>query len=447
MPVIIVVIIIGVLVFVFLRILRKKNKSDDGNKGDDRNTVIREANRRLSQNPKDASALFSLAELYFKEENYDKAMKTYQVLIDLCSTNADLIEFDLTVRYAVSALKLKKFDAAYRSFLLARTMRQDSFEVNYNLGTLEYLKKGYEKAFSLLTSANILQPEHIPTRRYLGHCNFKLKKFREAADILRKVLDVEPGDKEALFILGQCYFELGQNDQAVKIFTRLRADPEIGPTAALYSGTIHLNSRQYAQAAEDFELGLRHAGIKKETALEIKYRLAAASIKQQDLGKAVSLLMEINGEVPGYKDTTGLLGRYRELNANHNLQSFLMASPSEFANLCRKIVEGYFQGSTVKITDISMNKNDYLDVLANVSTSRWDDVILYRFIRTTGQVGELYLRDLYARIRDVKAGRGFCIIAGEFSDGAKQFVEARLIDLVEKEALLKLLRGLSQREN
>lgn len=409
--------------------------------------VIREANRRLSQNPKDASALLSLADLYFKENNFDKALKTYQVLIDLCANNSDLNEFELTVKYAVSALKLKDFETAYKSFLLARTMRQDSFEVNYNLGTLEYSRKNYEKAYSLLKQANIIQPEHIPAQRYLGHCAFKMKKFREAAGVLRKVLDLEPGDKEALFIIGQCYFELGQNDQAIKIFTHLRTDPDIGPTAALYSGTIHMNGKQFPQAAMDFELALRHANIKKETELEIKYRLSATYIKQQELGKAVSLLLEINDASPGYKDVSAMLGKYKELNANQNLQAFLMAPPSEFANLCRKIVEGYFLGSKVKITDISMNKSDYLDILADVSTVKWEDIILYRFIRTTGQIGELYLRDLYARLHDVKAGRGFCITAGEFTEGARQFVEARLIDLIEKDDLLKLLHGLSRRLN
>ena len=50
---------------------------------------------------------------------------------------------------------------------------------------------------------------------------------------------------------------------------------------------------------------------------------------------------------------------------------------------------------------------------------------------------------MYAKIKELKAGRGFCVSAGEFSDVAKQFVEARLIDLVEKETLVKRLNKLS----
>jgi hypothetical protein len=41
------------------------------------------------------------------------------------------------------------------------------------------------------------------------------------------------------------------------------------------------------------------------------------------------------------------------------------------------------------------------------------------------------------------AGRGFCVSAGSFTPTAKQFVEARLIDLIEKDALLKALSSLA----
>jgi len=60
-------------------------------------------------------------------------------------------------------------------------------------------------------------------------------------------------------------------------------------------------------------------------------------------------------------------------------------------------------------------------------------------IRSTGTIGELVLRDFHARIKDLKAGRGYCLTAGTFSDEAKKFVEARLIDLMEKDKLMGLL--------
>ncbi len=435
-----------VLAIVIIPLVMKKKNGEEGNgkkfKGKDRNAIIKEANKRLAQNPKDAEALLALADLYYREGTFDKAMRSYELLVDICATNPEIDEFDVTTRLALSAMKLKKHEEAYKSLLIARSMKQDVFEINYNLGYLEYLKKSYEKAAKLLAMARKDQPDHVDTLRYLGLSLYKLQKYNEASALLRRAIDLEPEDKESLFTLAEAYHNQGQNEQAIRIFSHLRPDPVWGPGAALFSGTNHLNGRQFQKAIMDFEIGLKHETIKAEIMVELKYRLAACYIQLQDIGPALKLLKEIDSQFPGYKDVPSLIGRYGELNTNKNLQTFLMSPTSDFVTLCRKIALTFFPGAKVKITDVSVNKNEYADILTEISTKKWEDIILFRFIRTTGSVGELLLRDLYARSKEVKAGRGFCLTAGEFTDGARHFVEARLIDLIEKDKLVEILNTL-----
>lgn len=446
MPILLIIIIIGVIAAIFLIffiIKRKRGSSDSSQSGDrDKATIIREANRRLAQDPKDANALLSLAELHYKDGNWDQALKNYSLLIDLVGANPELNEFEITLKNALCAMKLKQYEIAYKNLVIARTMKPDSFDVNYNLGYLEFLKKNYEKAAALLNKARQDNPEHPETLKYLGHSLFKTKRYKEASSMLRKTIELHPEDKESLFLTGQCYYEIGQHEQATKIFSHLRTDPAIGPMAALYSGTINLKNRKLDESIMDFEIGLRHENVKHETRLELKYRLSTAYIQKQDIAKAVNHLKDIQETAPGYKDVAAQLNKYKELNSNKNLQKYLMSTQSEFVSLCRRIVENYFPKSRTKILDISVNKNEFTDILADVNTSQWEDLILYRFIRTGGQTGELVLRDLYTRLKEVKAGRGFCLTSGAYTDGAKQFVEARLIDLIDKKELMKLLNSL-----
>jgi len=288
--------IIGIAVILFV-ISYRHNKGDNGKKklkGKDKAALIREATRRIAQNPKDADALKALGEIYYNDGVYEKSFKMYETLLDLCGMNKELDEFDISLKYALSALKIKNMEEAYKSLVIARTMRQDVFEVNFNLGYLEYLRKNYEKAASLLNQARKDQPEHLQTLRYLGHSLLKLQKYKEAIVILRKVIDLEPEDKETLFAIAQCYNNLGQNDQAIRIFTHLRPDPQLGPAAALYAGTIHLNAHQTDKAIIDFSIGLKHLTISPDILLELKYRLAAAYIKEQNLSSAIKYLEEIN---------------------------------------------------------------------------------------------------------------------------------------------------------
>jgi tetratricopeptide (TPR) repeat protein len=446
MPILLIIIIIGVIGSIFLiffLIKRKSGSSGSSQNGEkDKSAVIREANKRLAQDPKDAKALLTLGNVYYKEGNWDQAMKNYGLLLDIVSANPELDEFDITVKHALCAMKLKQYEIAYKNFVIARTMNPEPFDINYNLGYLEFMKKNYDTASALLNKARQQNPEHPETLKYLGHSLFRMKRYKEAASMLRKTIELHPEDKESLFLTAQCYYEIGQHDAATKIFSHLRTDPAIGPMSALYSGTINLKNRKLDEAIMDFEIGLRHENSKQETRTEMQYRLSSAYIQKQDIGKAVSLLKEIHEIAPGYKDVAAQLNKYKELNSNKNLQKYLMSTQSEYVSLCRKIVETHFPKSRTKILDISVNKNEYTDILADINTSQWEDLILYRFIRTGGQTGELVLRDLYTRLKEVKAGRGFCLTSGSYTDGAKQFVEARLIDLVDKKELMKILNSL-----
>ncbi len=409
----------------------------------DRNTILRDANRRLAQNPRDPEALEALARLHFEEQDWEKAFRSYRTLVALCASVPTIDEFTVTLRYAQSALQLKNYKEAYKSFGIARTLNAENFEVNYNLGFLEYAQKAYPKAASYLNKARSMNPDHASTNRYLGHSLFHLRKFADAITALRRALDFEPDDKRTVFTLAQCHFELGQSETALRIFSSLRTDAVLGPHACLYAGTIGVNTKQYQKAIMDLEIGLRHEKLPRPVMLELKYRLASAHLKNSDLGTAVKIWNEIADLQPDYKDVRAQLTKYQEISSNRDLQIFLMSSSSEFVTLCRRIASRYFEKAATKLVDISLSKADYVDVLAEVSTPKWEEIVLFRFVRSTETIGELLLRELYARIKDLKAGRGICLTTGTFSDEARRFVEARLIDLVEKEDLMKLFKRIS----
>ncbi|MDR0877907.1 MAG: tetratricopeptide repeat protein [Treponema sp.] len=425
---------------------RSKGGIPGGSKGKrakGRDALVREANKQLALNPRDPGGLYTMADIYFQEETWDKALKTYELLAELANSGqaAGIDEFEVNLRYALCALKLSMPDAAYKGFAAARSIRQDNFEVNYNLGYLEFQKKNYEKAIQLLQQARIQDPESAAALRYLGHAFFRIKKPKEAMTFIRKAIDLAPDDKESLYTLAECYYEANQTDQAQRIFNHLRADPVMGPEACLLSGTINTETRNYEAAIQDFEIGLKHQNIKADILVDLRYRLATAYLKKNDIARALPLLRLIQLENGSYKDVAVLIGKYQELNANKNLQIFLMASSADFVALCRKIVMGYFSRARIKIINISVNKSEWADILAEVDTPKWSDLIMFRFIRTQGAIGELIVRDFHSHLKEVKAGKGICITIGSFTEEARRYTEARLIDLIEKERFTALLNS------
>ncbi|MDR1389006.1 MAG: tetratricopeptide repeat protein [Treponema sp.] len=404
-----------------------------------RDAIVKEATRKLAQNSRDPAALLALADIYFQEQNWEPAYRTYETLAELLTVHPSLDEFLVNQRCGISAIKLNQYNEAFKSLSAARVIRNDDFEVNYNLGYLEFQRKNYERAIQFYQKARLKDPEHAPTLNGLGHSLFKIKKYKEALMFIRKAIEQAPDDKESLYTLAECYFEANQTEQALKIFAHLRADPVMGPNACLFSGTINSNIHQYDKAIEDFEIGLKHQNIKSAVLIELKYRLANAYLRQQEIGKAISLLRDVQNLNPSYKDTAALISRFQELNSNRNLQIYLMAPQADFIALCRKIVMGYFQRAKVKITNISVNKNEWADLLAEVDTARWSDVVMFRFVRSQGAIGELVVRDFHSHLKEVKAGKGICVTSGGFSAEARRFTEARLIDLIDKDKLGAIL--------
>lgn len=441
-PILAAVLALSIVIVVFMFVMgRFRGGLGGGKHARGRDAIMRNATKRLAQNPNDPEALAALAGVHFDEEVWDQAMKTYETLLDIIAGGpvAGIDNFEINLHYALAALKLKLTDQAYRGLCAARNMRQDNFEVNYNLGALEFERKNYEKAIQLLQQARTQDPDSSAVLRYMGHAFFRMKKPKEAMNFIRKAIDLAPDDKESLYTLAECYYEANQTDQALRIFSHLRPDPVMGPSACLVSGSIHTEIRQNQQAIQDYELGLRHQNIKPDVLVELRYRLATAYIRQNDIGKAMPLLKTLQIENPSYKDVNVLIGKYQELNANRNLQIFLMAPSADFVALCRKMVMTYYPQAKVKITNISVNKNEWADILAEINTSKWSDLIMFRFIRTQGSIGELIVRDFHSHLKEVKAGKGVCITVGNFTEEARRYTEARLIDLIEKDRLSAIL--------
>ena len=442
-PALIAFLLLVVVIFVIVMIMGASKGGGGKKTSGNRDKAFKEAEKRLAQDPRDPEALKTMGDINFREETWDQTYKIYNTLMDMDMHGPD--EFDIAFRYAFSAMKLGLTDDAYKGFNAARNLKQDNFEVNFNLGTLEFQRKNYEKAIALLNQAKTQEPDDAPTLRTLGHSYFRMKKNKEAMTFIRKAIDLAPDDKESLFTLAECYYEANQTEQALRIFSHLRGDPVMGASACLTCGIINAELRQFDKAIADFELGLRHENIKADVKLDLRYRLATSYLKQNEIGKALGYLKEINYENPNYKDVVPLINRYQELNANKNLQIFLMAPSGDFVALCRKIVLVYFPRAKVKITNISVNKNEWADILAEVDTAKWSDVIMFRFIRNQGMVGELIVRDFHSHLKEVKAGKGICITVGNFSEEAKRYTEARLIDLIEKERLQAILNSVDDR--
>lgn len=444
LPILIAVIVVVGFIALLMVFSGSKGKSGRGSKQKSRQVIIKDATRKLSQNPHNPDGLIPLANLYFQEQLWEKAYPLYETMLNIAVAHSEINLGQASLRQGICALKIGKNEEAFKGLLQARKINPDSFETNFYLGQAFINNKEVDKAIPLLRKALTINKEVPEIYKYLGIALYQNHNFKESLPYLKRALDITPDDKELLFSMADAMKEGGSGDRAIKVFMHLRPDPEFGARACLAAGMIHQNAKQHDKAVQDFEIGLKHINAPIEVITQIRYRLAHAYLETSDISHALICLRDIQSTVPNYKDVPALIARYQELNQNSNLHTYLISNNSDFIALCRKIVSVYFGKAYVKVLDINA-MSDCTEVQTEIETAKWEDSVLFRFYRTTGAIGELFIRDFHARIKDLKSGRGICFTAGTFTEEARKYIEGRPIDLTDKTGLIKILNRIDSK--
>jgi tetratricopeptide (TPR) repeat protein len=453
---VIIILIVVVILALFVSINRniQKKRTDkksvpDNNQQLESNrnkALIEAAKKRLQANANDAEALQIIARIYYNEKNFGEAAKYYSSLISLVQDNPSLHTdnidlYQARVNFGLASLQLKKYENARQALTAAFAARKEiNSELLTGLGEAEYQRKNYDKAIYYLQIVLKTFPENNDARKYLGLSYYKQRKFPEAAALLRQVLPQEGQNKELVFALANSYNESGKTENALKLFMHLVPDPTYGPASALFAGSILMNMHKNDEAGNIFTVGLKHGNMRTELLLELKHRLATVYLKQNKMEQALALLQEIRSVNPSFKNVSKEIQRYSELVSNKNYNIYLRAATPEFISLCRKCLPFFYSKAKIKVMNIYSDRSDYLDIVAEVKTARWEDSILCRFFRSEELIiDERQLRDVYQRMKALHVGRAYCICPGNFTAQAQTFVEARLIDLMDKAQLIKVL--------
>ena len=416
----------------------KDKKTSNRNKAQ----IIKEANKKLAKNPHDPAGLIPLGDVYFSSQIWDKAYLIYNDLSKLDSKSGFVNLDECFLRLGISALQLGKNPEAVQALVSAYKINSVSFENNFYLGKAMFNQKLYEKSVPLFKKAILAKPESTGVYFLLAQSLYFAKKYRECLSFFKKALDEDPSNKEALFNMSDAMFQEGRGDRAIKIFMHLRADPIYGARSCLRAGIFHTKINDLNSAIQDYEIGLKHENEPSDIRVEIEYNLARCYFEKNQIAKGLALLKAIRNSVQNYKDVNSLINRYQELSQNNNLQIYISANSNDFVTLCRKFILTKYKNSNVKIQNIEKDSL-YTDILTEIFAATWQDVVLFRFFRTTGSVGEIYIREFHEHMNDVNAERGFCVSAGIFSEESKKYIEGRPIDLIEKTELTKILKQIS----
>ena len=431
------ILVFGLILVLLINTTKNKGINSGSNTKKSRMTTIRDAEKILKQDPRNPKGLIPLADLYYEEKDWARALDSYKTISQIAPLHPNLDLKYASFRAGLCALETNDLEEAHRIFSLAKKDHPDTFESNFYLGQTCYKKEQYDNAISLLKKAFILNKDNHQVHEYLGLALYKKRNYKSAIPHLKVAFEANPENKYLIYAMGESLYSCGMTDKALSVFLHLRADPEQGPSACLYSGIIFTNAKQLEKAIKVYEIALKHTIGDQNLLLSIKYNLATCYLNANKIPNALNHLREIQSISPRYKDSKNLISRYEEMSLNSSLKAYLTAGSNDFLVLCRKLVATFYTNAHVKIVSAEV-KPDLVEIQADIETAKWEDTVIFRFLRASNSIGDFMIRDFHGRIKETKAGKGIFISSGVYSDETKKFIEGRPIDLIDKEALLKL---------
>lgn len=200
-------------------------------------------------------ACFYLADLYYDQKKYDKAITWYKKVDPADLSASEKAEY--TFQSGFSYFYKKEFDKAGPMFNEVRRQQGTYYyPANYYYGYIAYKEGNYKEALSALKEVEKSSLYHTIVPYYIANIYYREEKYDEvisyttgfsSTDNLQYAAEMQQ-------LTGKAYFEKGQYDKAMPYFTAyLNATPRLGKADIYQIGYCQYKTKNFKDAISSFK--------------------------------------------------------------------------------------------------------------------------------------------------------------------------------------------------
>lgn len=392
----------------------------------------------IEKNPFDIQSRMELVKLYIEENNYNEAIIELNNISINARNDPGFNSRETNKLLAECYLKVNKLDDAAKVFSILRKEYPNDPYAYVELGKLEKERGNIERAAKYFTKASSLDPENMDSIRELGILLFDLKKYPESLTALQTVLTKLPDDPTVNYYLGELRVIYDNPKEAFNHFLKAKKDPRYALNSLLNVSLILRRYDKLDDARKVLTSALKLPDLKKDEIVETIYQLGEVCLAQKDIQAAITQWEKILTMVKDYKDVKIKFEKYESTKTISVIRTYMMASISEFAEICKKAAAHAAERLIIIRTESQADSSVEIftqAVLHDVSTT-----ILFKFFRGSSNIGQLAIREFYETLKEIKAKQGICYTTADYSDEAVDFSSGRVIELRGQNDLVKFLR-------
>lgn len=203
--------------------------------------------------PKDVKVKFTLAEVYEKAGQYDKAEQVYESLAALNPAEAKSYYGQSVRMYNQAKLYEKAIGPARK---IVEIEPQNHLNI-YNLALMYFQVQKYDEAVATFRQVLAVQPDMANAWFQIGSAYFQQKKYKEAIEAYRKYTELAPEEPTGWLSIGVSYMYIGAATKQPRDFEAalepMRKAVELQPTNAnaLYNlAIVYINLKDNFSARE-----------------------------------------------------------------------------------------------------------------------------------------------------------------------------------------------------
>ena len=203
----------------------------------------------LKEKPQDIKTNYSLAEVYQKARNFEKAEEMFKRLMEINPEGKKTYYGKIIKMYDTAGMFEKAVEPAEKIVELS----PESEMAVYNLGIIYSKVERYEDAIKAFNQAISIKPDFDWAYYNIGLQYFKLKKFLKAVDAFKKFVEITPANADAWYNIGVGYMQSKKFEEALK---PLRKSIELRPNYGLayYNlGICYLNLKDSYSARDVYK--------------------------------------------------------------------------------------------------------------------------------------------------------------------------------------------------
>jgi tetratricopeptide (TPR) repeat protein len=403
--------------------------------------VIRLARRLLAKDPRNADAHYLLGMAFLQEKKPELALMELKAVNQIGDFTGICREIPFRRQIAELYWKFNQKDEALKEYLLLITSQPAEADFYFKTGMLFEERGNADKSLGYYAKAIQLDPNHAQAHFQLGLLEYRQKKLLEARRDLETAVKIDPSNAGASYYLGKLLKDSHDYAAALNAFEKAQRDPELRQKVLVERGGCFMSMNNFDRAISELERSVNLASNETDpVTLYGRYFLAVCYEKVREVEKAISEWEKIYARKPTFRDVAEKLSQYQELRADDSVKDYLTTPKEEFLKICQAVAEGLGMQvmSVSELAGGGAQVSGFESDSKRLGTRKMPR--LMRFYRTTDPLDETVVRDTLEEMRKNNVIRGVIVSSSVYTRKALEFAENRPIELYNRDRLQELLK-------